>query len=86
MGDRQACQRRQFYGTFQNTPDEHGPSLGVGKKNLKNKNTPPALWIKGPDLILALFLYIDEHESPLLWIVSLWAIGHSAVPRTQSYQ
>lgn len=36
--------------------------------------------MKGPDLILALFLYIDEHESPLPWIVSFWALGHSAGP------
>lgn len=42
--------------------------------------------MKGPDLILALFLYIDEHESPLLWIASLWALGHSTGPRAQSYQ
>ncbi len=63
-----------------------GPSLGVTKKIKKNTNTRPALWMKGPDLILALFLYIDEHESPLLWIASLWALGHSAGPRPQSYQ
>lgn len=62
-----------------------GLSLGTRKK-IKNKNTPPALWIKGPDLILALFLYIDEHESPLQWIASLWALGHSTGPRAQSYQ
>lgn len=60
-------------------------SLEVSKK-IKNKNTPLALWMKGPDLILALFLYIDEHESPLLWIASLWALGHRAGPRAQSYQ
>lgn len=42
--------------------------------------------MKGPYLILALFLYIDEHESPLLWIASLWAPGHSTGPSAQSYQ
>lgn len=68
------------------TPAECRHSLGVSKKKRKNLNTPPALWIKGRLLILALFLYIDEHESPLLWISSLRALGHSAVPRTQSYQ
>lgn len=56
------------------------------KKEKNIKNTPPALWMKGPDLILALFLYIDEHESPLLWIASPRALGQSAGPRAQSYQ
>lgn len=38
--------------------------------------------MKETDLILALFLYIDEHESPLLWIASLRALGHIAGPRS----
>lgn len=49
-----------------------GQSLRVSKEI---KDTSSLLWIKGPVLILTLFLYIDEHESPLLWIVSFWALG-----------
>lgn len=60
-----------------------GQSLRVSKEI---KDTPSLLRIKGLDLILALLLYIDDHQNPLPWIVSFWELGHSAGPRRQSYR
>ena len=55
-----------------------GQSLRVSKEI---KDTSSLLRIKGLDLILALLLYIDDLESPLLWIVSFWALGYSVGPK-----